>query len=294
MSCPSSNVKQPLALVGPQAAQPPRRGDVELLHDLPRAHLADLGHRLQHRGDLGLADDLVGLREAQHLGQVDLAVLELLLELRADPPGLRRLLQRCTPCLVGELRHHETAQLLERATAGRAASLRTPPGRVNPPGGSAPALLDAERAGELACRLDVALGAPARQRFEQLQRRHRVGERRGADATAVAPASMNSTTSSTVRTPPMPMIGTSGSAWCTWWIARTATGLIAGPDRPPVTAASLRPARLDVDRHAQQRVDHADAGGAGGDRGLGDRGDVGDVGCELGEDRHGGDAGRPG
>ena len=38
--------------------------------------------------------------------------------------------------------------------------------------------------------------------------------------------------------PPMPRIGTSGSAWCTCQTQRSATGRIAGPDRPPVTPPS--------------------------------------------------------
>ena len=53
-----------------------------------------------------------------------------------------------------------------------------------------------------------------------------------------APARMSSSASRPVRTPPMPMIGTSGSALRTCQMQRTATGRMAGPDRPPVTPAS--------------------------------------------------------
>ena len=68
-------------------------------------------------------------------------------------------------------------------------------------------------------------------------------------------------------------------------MARTATGRIAGPDRPPVTPAELRPHPVGVDDHAEQRVDHRQPVGAGLHAGLRRRDDVGDVGGELGEDR---------
>ena len=47
--------------------------------------------------------------------------------------------------------------------------------------------------------------------------------------TMAAPARMSSSASRPVRTPPMPMIGTSGSAARTCQMHRTATGRIAGP-----------------------------------------------------------------
>jgi len=53
-----------------------------------------------------------------------------------------------------------------------------------------------------------------------------------------APARMSSSASCPVLTPPMPMIGTSGRASRTCQMQRTATGRMAGPDRPPVTPAS--------------------------------------------------------
>jgi hypothetical protein len=48
-----------------------------------------------------------------------------------------------------------------------------------------------------------------------------------------APASSNSSASRPVRTPPVPMIGTSGNASDTCHTHRTATGRMAGPDSPP-------------------------------------------------------------
>src|SRR6266851_3766457 len=53
-----------------------------------------------------------------------------------------------------------------------------------------------------------------------------------------APASSSSRASRPVRTPPVPMIGTSGNAALTCHTHRTATGLMAGPDRPPYRAAN--------------------------------------------------------
>src|SRR3990170_5442697 len=56
-------------------------------------------------------------------------------------------------------------------------------------------------------------------------------------ATALAPASKNSTASFTVKIPPIPMIGIF-TALYTCQTILTATGLMAGPDKPPVTLAS--------------------------------------------------------
>ena len=56
--------------------------------------------------------------------------------------------------------------------------------------------------------------------------------------TADAPARTNWSASRPVRMPPMPRIGTSGSAACTCQTQRSATGRMAGPDRPPVTPPS--------------------------------------------------------
>src|SRR6185436_14719175 len=53
----------------------------------------------------------------------------------------------------------------------------------------------------------------------------------------------NSRTSSALVIPPIPMIGTPGMADAISHTMRTATGLIAGPERPPVLAA-IRGARF--------------------------------------------------
>ncbi len=56
-------------------------------------------------------------------------------------------------------------------------------------------------------------------------------------ATAVAPASMNSTASCALAMPPMPITGTRTASY-TSHTMRRATGLIAGPDSPPTRRAS--------------------------------------------------------
>src|SRR5690349_23979338 len=48
-------------LVRAEPADPPGLRDPDLLHDLPGAHLAHAGQRLEQRGDLDLADHLVAL-----------------------------------------------------------------------------------------------------------------------------------------------------------------------------------------------------------------------------------------
>jgi len=57
-------------------------------------------------------------------------------------------------------------------------------------------------------------------------------------ATAVAPAIRNSAASSPLAIPPIPMIG-SATAWAACQTMRTATGRMAGPERPPVVLASF-------------------------------------------------------
>src|SRR6202034_4657770 len=52
-----------------------------------------------------------------------------------------------------------------------------------------------------------------------------------------APASRNSRASRPVRTPPQPMMGTSGSASLTAHTQRTAIGRMAGRDSPPESPA---------------------------------------------------------
>ena len=56
---------------------------------------------------------------------------------------------------------------------------------------------------------------------------------------ADAPASMNSMASSAVRIPPMPMMGIF-TAWAHCQTIRTAMGLMAGPDMPPVLLARAK------------------------------------------------------
>jgi hypothetical protein len=109
-----------------------------------------------------------------------------------------------------------------------------------------------------------------------------VGEGGGADLHGDAPASSSSTASTPGPRPPTPTMGRSGSAACTSCTARTATGWIAGPDRPPPPPPSTGPAGLGVDGHAHDRVDEGDRLGAGLGCGGGDGRQVGDVGAELG------------
>ena len=109
------------------------------------------------------------------------------------------------------------------------------------------------------------------------------GSSRCRHATALAPASSISTASTPVCTPPVPITGTSGSARVTSCTARNATGLIAGPDRPPpppprtgrrVSASTSRP---------EQGVHEREPGGAGVDRRARDRGEIGHVRRQLRE-----------
>ena len=62
-------------------------------------------------------------------------------------------------------------------------------------------------------------------------------------ATAAAPARMNSSASSALQIPPMPITGTR-TVWATWYTIRTATGLMAGPDSPPVLLARAKVLRF--------------------------------------------------
>src|SRR5215217_6054043 len=85
--------EQGVLLLGAEATDAARGGDVELLHDLAGPHLADPGHALEHAGDLHLADRLVGVL-GQDGGQAHVAALELSLELGSLAARLGRLLQR--------------------------------------------------------------------------------------------------------------------------------------------------------------------------------------------------------
>ena len=110
---------------------------------------------------------------------------------------------------------------------------------------------------------DAVAGAPVDELVEDAQRAR--GSRNVAvpTPTALAPASSISTASSPVVTPPVPMIGTPGNALATSCTARNATGLIAGPERPPPPRAEDGPAVVDVDDEAEHRVHEREPGGAG-------------------------------
>src|SRR5215208_847069 len=85
--------EQGVLLLGAEAADPAGGGDVELLHDLAGADLADPGHALEHARDLHLAHRLVGIL-GKDGGQAHVAALELRLELGSLAARLGRLLQR--------------------------------------------------------------------------------------------------------------------------------------------------------------------------------------------------------
>ena len=94
--------------------------------------------------------------------------------------------------------------------------------------------------------------------------------------TADAPAIMNSSASRAVVIPPIPITGTSTSRQ-TCQTMRRATGLIAGPESPPVTLASTGRRFFTIDGHADQGVDQREGIGTFRLRPAGDGGDVGDV-----------------
>src|SRR5215211_2653152 len=85
--------EQGVLLLGAEATDAARGGDVELLHDLAGTHLADPGHALEHAGDLHLANGLVGVL-GKDGGQAHVAALELGLELGPLAARLGSLLQR--------------------------------------------------------------------------------------------------------------------------------------------------------------------------------------------------------
>jgi hypothetical protein len=90
------------ALLAAQPAEPTRVGDADLLHGAAGLDLADTGKRFEHREDLGLADQLVGLGLGEHLGQRDGAELEPFLELGSRLAGGGRLLEGSGSLLGGE------------------------------------------------------------------------------------------------------------------------------------------------------------------------------------------------
>ena len=98
--------------------------------------------------------------------------------------------------------------------------------------------------------------------------------------TALAPASMNSSTSRASMMPPMPMIGIFTSCRHSHTI-RTAIGRIAGPLSPPTTFESFGPPLFHVDGHGQERVHERDGVGAGVFGRARERRRRGDVGRQL-------------
>ena len=102
--------------------------------------------------------------------------------------------------------------------------------------------------------------------------------------TALAPATRNSITSSSVAMPPMPMIGT---LTCARDLPDQAQGQRL--DRRPAQAAGDvaedRPAAAPVDGHADEGVDQRNGVGPGVGGGLGDGHDVGHVRRQLGDQR---------
>src|SRR3954470_20808037 len=95
--------EQRLALAVAQATQATAGSDLEPLHDLRRANLADARKSLEQSGHLHLAQDLVALGGLEHIGQVPAATLEALLELSPNATSGSSLLQRCGPLLLGKL-----------------------------------------------------------------------------------------------------------------------------------------------------------------------------------------------
>src|SRR6478736_6980256 len=118
--------EQQFALLAAQSADPTRRGDVELLHDLLRAHLADTGQRLEHRRDLHLAEGVVLVGLLEQIGQRALAGLKLPLDLCALLARGCRLLQCVGTLLRGKRRkRHERSPSVSRDGARTPGSIRT-------------------------------------------------------------------------------------------------------------------------------------------------------------------------
>src|SRR3954470_1317119 len=101
---PAELLLQRLALVGAQAADAARRGDLQALHDLGRAGLAHAGQGLQDGGDPHLADHLVGLALLEDVADGRTLALELLAELRTGLAGRGGLLESGGTLFWGERR----------------------------------------------------------------------------------------------------------------------------------------------------------------------------------------------
>ena len=98
------------------------------------------------------------------------------------------------------------------------------------------------------------------------------------------PASRNSTASSGVTMPPMPMTGMIDRLGCLVDHAQ-GDGLDGRPGEAAGDIAEARLAGFRVDGHGEESIGEADGGGAGVLRDLGHVGDGGDVGRELDDQR---------
>src|SRR5829696_4166023 len=123
------------ALLGTQSPYPAGGRDLQPFHDPRGAGLADARHRLQHRGDPHLADDVVVLRGGEHLGDGDPVALEALLHFRPRLPGRGGLLERGSTLLRGEWREGHLFLLVRGWNSGdetvRQLSERRPSGATS-------------------------------------------------------------------------------------------------------------------------------------------------------------------
>src|SRR3954468_1768505 len=105
-------------LVRAEAADTAGLGDADLFHDLPGAHLAHAGQRLEEGGDLDLADDLVRLPLLDDVPEGALGVLQPVLHLGACTACGRSLLQGGGPLLGGQGRQCHVGHLGSIGTSG--------------------------------------------------------------------------------------------------------------------------------------------------------------------------------
>ena len=212
-----SGLEQRLTLLHAEALDAPVVGDADLLHDLAGLDLAHAGQRFEQGDDLELAD--VGVVGGQRFGERHRSVLQPRLDHSTSSAGLSSLRQ-CRGTLL-------RSQLRRCSHAGHGTRKRPRDTWMGPEsrgtrhhpcaGDAAPSAQLAQHAGRLA-RGSANVAVPT--------------------WTATAPASISSSASHPVATPPTPMIGRSGRAAWTSWTARTATGWMAGPDSPPPPAPS--------------------------------------------------------
>src|SRR5664280_2151741 len=247
MASPAEVREQLAALPLGEPADGLAGADAALFHDARRLDLAALRRRHQEVRDLG--GEQVLRRFNEDVPEARRAALEVGLERRPAAADLIGPGQR-------------VHALVERTLGGRIELLR---------GGGHRAEVYVRRGGQfnsIAAQngaLSCVFGAPAtagragsarqahsaRPRASAGVRRPRAASsarssprmRRGASkavklaaptATAVAPQAMNSRASRPLMTPPIPTTGTCGRASATSATMRSAIGLIAGPQRPPV------------------------------------------------------------